>query len=221
MPRAIKADLAERCGAADVSAHLLEKGVWTAVKAFAKNPDAAIEDAQAVLRARLTGSAARADQVRTLAPDLAEKERERERVRTLYRRGKISDAEAETDLDAIASETADIRALLDSLRVRDDLATAQEAYLSEIGAALLSMSEKIEQIEAVGDRAAQRRMIELLAPRLEIATELLEAAGTVRPDGRVRKRGVKSATLRVTLALRAEPSQIAIVSNRRTPDAPQ
>jgi hypothetical protein len=83
------------------------------------------------------------------------------------------------------------------------------------------MSEKVEQIEAADDRAAKRRLIELLAPRLEIATDLLEAAGTVRPDGRVRKRAVKSATLRVTLALRVEPSQIAIDSNTHSPGAPR
>jgi site-specific DNA recombinase len=221
MPRAVKADLAERCVGADVSAHLLEAKVWAEVKAFVHDPGDAVEGAQAALRARLDGSAARAEQARTLTIELAEKERERERVRTLYRRGKITDAEAEADLDTIASETADIRAQLDTLRVRDDLATAQEAYLSEIGAALLAMREKVELIEAADDRAAKRRLIELLAPRLEIETELVEPAGTVRPDGRVRKRAVKRATLLVTLALRAKPSKIAIDSNTRTPGGPR
>jgi hypothetical protein len=167
MPRAIKADLAERCVAADVSAHLLEEKVWTEVKAFVTDPGDAVEDAQAVLRARLEGSAAR------LAP----------------RPRRPGDGPG-------------------TVPVRDRRGAARD------------------ERESRADRGSRRpsgetALIELLAPRLEIVTDLVEAAGTVRPDGRVRKRAVKSATLRVTLALRVEPSQIAIDSNTHSPGAPR
>jgi hypothetical protein len=123
--------------------------------------------------------------------ELGGKEQEGGRILGLFRRGRISSDEAERELDAIASEATQIRELIDSLRVRAALATTQEAYLSDVGLALVRMRGRIEEIERTNDRAAMREQIELLVPRITIHTEFVGA-----PGARSRKR----ATARMQLA---------------------
>src|SRR5581483_1951416 len=68
---------------------------------------------------------------RRLQELLAEKEAERERVTTLFRRGHISRSEAGVQLDAVGREIADLRALIDSLAAQVELAKAWEARVVE------------------------------------------------------------------------------------------
>ena len=90
----------------------------------------------------MTESAGFEERRRTLLGQLAEKETERERVLTLFRRGTISDAEAERELDAIAKEAAGVREMIESLRAQTALIEAQEAFLTDSAALLGSAARR-------------------------------------------------------------------------------
>jgi site-specific DNA recombinase len=180
-----------RCRSALVNARRLEGAVWQEVRAFVNDPGEHIAEAQRQLREQLASAGQSEEQRRRLARELTGKEQERERVLGLFRRGRITLDEAERELDAIAAEAAQIRELIDSLRVRVEMAAVQEAYLSDVGAAIVKMRDRIEEIERTNDRAAMREQVELVVPRIVIHTELIGAG-----DGRPRKR----ATARIQLA---------------------
>jgi site-specific DNA recombinase len=194
------------CGGKQIDAAGLEDAVWKAARAFIDHPDEYIADAQQQLRDRLATASEGDAQRKRLAAELAGKEHERERVLGMFRRGRITADEAERELDAIAAEAAQIRELIDSLRVRVELAAAQEAYLSDVGVALARMRGRVEEIERTDDRQAKRQLIELLVPRIVIRTEF---AGTT-PTGRRRKR----AKAHLTLAFAHATAVVSITQGR-------
>ncbi len=93
---------AERCRAKLVRAAWLEDEVWQHCRRFILNPQDTLGEVQRELRARTTRTAELEAQRQSLQRQLGEKEAERERVLTLYRRNRISVSEAETQLDAMA-----------------------------------------------------------------------------------------------------------------------
>jgi site-specific DNA recombinase len=125
------------CDAKILPADWLEDAVWQEYRRFILNPGEALDEARHKLRERMTASAGFEGRRRTLLGQLAEKETERERVLSLFRRGTISDVEAERELDAIGREAASVREMIESLRAQTALVEAQEAFLTD-SAALLS-----------------------------------------------------------------------------------
>jgi site-specific DNA recombinase len=194
-----------RCPAATIDARRLEETVWREVRAFIDNPGPYVEQAQQQLRERLATASQTEAQSKRLARELAGKEQERERVLGLFRRGRITADEAERELDAVAAEAAQIRDLIDSLKVRAEMAAAQEAYLSDVGAALARMRDRVDEIERTNDRAAKRELIELLAPSIVIQTEIL---------GRAKVRQRKRLSVRLTLAFRSEVAVVPVTGRR-------
>jgi len=196
------------CTAGVVSAVSLEEAVWKEVRGFVDHPDEHIAEAQRQLRERLADAGRIEEERRGLTRDLAGKEQERERVLDLFRRGRITTAECDRDLDKVNEETRKIRELLDAIRTRAEMTAASEAYLSDVGAALARMQGKMDEIERTNDRAAMREQIELLAPRIVVRTEIL---GT-RPSGRA----IKRASALVTLAYRSKPAVVSITNGPGT-----
>jgi site-specific DNA recombinase len=190
-----------RCPASQIDADRLEETVWHEVRAFVDDPGPYIEQAQRDLRARLADASEDDERRRALARDLAGKEQERERILDLFRRGRITAAECDRDLDKVAAEAREIREMLDALRARAEMAAASEAYLSDVGSALGKMQDRVEEIERTNDTAAMRELIELLVPHIVLQTEMLSG-------GKVRQR--KQASLRLTLAYRSESTVVSI-----------
>src|SRR5206468_3439895 len=151
----------------------LERAVWQEVRGFVDHPEEHIAEAQRQLRARLADASQADEQRKSLARELASKEQERERVLDLFRRGRITAAECDRDLDKVTAESRSIRELLDALRTRAEMTAASEAYLSDVGAALSRMQGRMDEIERTSDLVAMREQIELLAPRIVIRTEVL------------------------------------------------
>jgi site-specific DNA recombinase len=206
-----------RCIGAAVSIAALDAAIWREVRAFVADPAAAIEDAQQQVRDRLASVADDEERRRALRATLAATDAERERVRFQFRKGWITAAEAEADFEAVAAEEAQIRSLLAALETRATLAAAQEAHLSEVGAGLSRMRERVEEIERTDDRAGKRYLIELLVSKLEIETEPLG----VKEGGRRQRNAVRA---RVRLAFRAEPAVVSVTmtdpgNNNQSPDA--
>src|SRR6266536_1957251 len=90
---------AGRCNSGWVSGTALERAVWKEVRGFVDHPEEHIAEAQQQLRDRLADASQHEDRRKALARDLAGKEQERERVLDLFRRGRITAAECDRDLD--------------------------------------------------------------------------------------------------------------------------
>ncbi|MGD9892317.1 MAG: recombinase family protein, partial [Dehalococcoidia bacterium] len=167
-----------RCHSPSVRASDVESAVWSDIKRWADDPGDYLADAQAQLRARMEQSTNAEAQRRELIGQIAGKETERERVLTMYRRGRISIDEADKELDAIAKETATLRELVESLRAQESLTAAAESHLTTTATVLANLKDKIAAIERTKDTAAQREIIELLVFEITV-----RAVG----DGRRRK----------------------------------
>ena len=119
----------------------------------------------------------------------------------LFRRGRITAAECDRDLDKVAADSREIREMLDALRARAEMAAASEAYLSDVGAALAQMHGSVDEIEETNDWQRKRQLIELLVPRMIVRTEI---TGTT-PGGRRRKK----TRLCLTLAYREKEAVVS------------
>jgi site-specific DNA recombinase len=160
----------QRCPSKAVRADRLEDEVWADCREWIRNPGKPLAEAQRQLRERMEQSANLEAERRALHEQLAEKEAERERVLTLYRRNRITVDEAERQLDAITAETADVRHLLDALQSQAALTTAFEAHLTEATALLLRLRDQLEEVERTNDWATKRRVVECLVSRVVIQT---------------------------------------------------
>jgi hypothetical protein len=66
---------------------------------------------------------------------------------TLFRRGRASLQDTESQLEAIEQEAATIRMSLDAMQAQRDLAEAFESHYTEATTLLMSLRERLEEIE--------------------------------------------------------------------------
>ena len=166
-----RVDPAHRCRSKMLSARWIEDLVWQDCRAFIRNPGKALAEAQRELRNRLAQTSGLDEQRRALLKQVGEKEMERERVMTLFRRGRVTLDEVERQLDDVGRETAQLRQLLEALKVQEDLAQAFEAHLSEASTMLARLGERLEEVERKDDWAAKRQIVELLVAQISVRTE--------------------------------------------------
>ena len=167
---ALHPDPARRCRGKRLPATWLEDAVWQECRAFILNPGDALAEAQRQLQERLRRSTEVDAECRRLQQVLAGKEAERERVMTLYRRGRATLDDTEAQLDAIQREAADLRATIDALRAQQDLTQAFEAQYADARALLGRLRDNLEEIERANDWQAKRQIVELLVAGLQVAT---------------------------------------------------
>lgn len=171
----------EQCGGKGVHAKVLESIVWADCRQWARDPGAALADAQAQLRARLDKAPALEEERRGLQRALAAKEVERGRVMTLFRRGKATLEETEQQLDSIQREASDLQSQSEGLRAQQELSEAFESHFFEAAAMLSRVHERIGEIEAglestdpdtlMAAQRDQRAVIESLVASITIRTE--------------------------------------------------
>ncbi|HEY7031022.1 MAG TPA: recombinase family protein [Thermomicrobiales bacterium] len=190
-----------RCFGKQIPADWLEAAVWQECRQFILHPGDVLDEARRRLRERMTESTSFDERRRSLLGELANKETERERIVTLYRRGKIDDDEADRELDAVAREAGQLRELIESLSAQAALVDAQEAYLTETAAALATLREELADIEATNDATAKREVIERLVRQITVET---------------RRTGMRrlEADVRVALRLKHESMALVIDSSR-------
>lgn len=174
------------CHGRIINADWLEGLVWQDVSAFLRNPGQALEDARQQLLERQSNQGELEAKRKALLAQAVDKETERERVLTLYRRGVITLAEAEGQLGAIAQEAAQLRGLARALESQAALAQAHEAWLTSTEALLAELGRRLEAIEAIEDpqerRRAMRPIVEHLVGEMVVTTDL--SAPGVRFKGR-------------------------------------
>jgi site-specific DNA recombinase len=168
---AVHPDVHARCKGKALPAQWLEDLVWRDCRAFILNPGDALAEAQAQLRDRLSQVASLEGERRLLQHQIAAKEGERERVMTLYRRGRASLADTEMQLDAIQREVSELQTTRDALRTQEELAHAFEAHFANAATLLAQLAGRLEEIEAADDLATKRQVIELLVSEIKVTTQ--------------------------------------------------
>jgi hypothetical protein len=89
---------------------------------------------------------------------------------TLYRRGRASLADTESQLDAIQREVRDLQATLDALRTQEELTHAFESHYANAATLLAQLAGRLEEIEATNDWETKRHVIELLVSEIKVTT---------------------------------------------------
>ena len=205
-----EADPTSRCRAKLVRTDWLDGLVWQHCREFIFNPGDSLADAQRQLRSRLEQTAGMDEQRKALLRQIAEKEGERERAMTLFRRGRASLEETERQLDDIDQEASSLKSMLDAIRSQAELAAAFETHLSEAAAMLARLRGRVEEIEADAASDDPERRVVGLRAKQEII-ELLVSGITVETSGEGRR---KTAEVTIRYAF-GEPT--AVASSRNGP----
>jgi site-specific DNA recombinase len=158
------------CPGKAVNADDLERTVWDHCREFIQNPGPALAEAQVQLQARQGQTADHTAERARLARTLAEKDAERERTMTLFRRNLITLAEAERELAAVAREQATARGLLDALDAAAALTQTAEAQLADAAALLGRLRGRLEEVERTNDWATKRQVVEMLVREVRVQT---------------------------------------------------
>jgi site-specific DNA recombinase len=166
-----------RCPGKVLRADWLEAEVWRGCREYIDHPGDMLADAQAELRRRLADSAGHEERRRDLLRQIAEKDQERERVMTLYRRNRATLEETERQLDAIGTETAALRQMLEALKAQDELGRAFEAQIVATTAMLSDLRARADEAERTGDWDTKRGLIERLVTRITVTTTGEEKRG--------------------------------------------
>jgi site-specific DNA recombinase len=178
-----------RCQAKAVRGDQLEKQVWSDVESFLRNPEAVLEQ----LHTRLTSDGKEADQTRKqvtrLEGLLAQKATERSRVVGLYRRGRLTDADLDAQMDEIGKEETALESQVAEMRSKIDGADSIGANISSAQALLAKLRKRLDEPVSWEQR---RRLIEVLVSRVQVDT--------------VEESGVKQSRITVTYRF-SEPDQ--------------
>lgn len=167
-------DSSRRCIGRTVKVALLDAYVWEQIRAFVFDPGEAIGEAQAELRKRMGQSAGVEAQRQAILGQIAAKDKERDRVLTLYRKGHITLDEVDEQMATIGREAAQLRAMAEAIKAQDEITQALEAQLSETTAMLGQLRENFEEIERTNDFARKRQIVELLVRGITVHTEETE-----------------------------------------------
>ena len=108
-----------RCQAKAVRGDHLEEQVWSDVETFLRNPEPVLQQLQARLQSDVQGSEEIRNQVTRLEALLAEKANERSRVVGLYRRGRLTEADLDAQMDEIGKEQTALEVQIAELRRQD------------------------------------------------------------------------------------------------------
>jgi site-specific DNA recombinase len=166
-----------RCHARVINATWLEAEIWAHCRAFILNPGEALAEAQQQLH-DWTAQVAQIEIHRDgYLRALQEKHTERERVMTLFRRGRVTLHEAEAELDAIAKEETALRQQLSAIEAQKALAEAFESHLTDASLLLTRLQTHLAQVEAENDIATKRQVIEYLVRGIHIDTPEGEKPG--------------------------------------------
>ncbi len=155
-----------RCHNQGVRSDDLEASVWQDCREIIQHPGKYLADAQKQLRARMETSASVETQRQEILEQIGDKDTERERTMTLFRRGRSTLEETETQLDAVTAETAELRRLLDAIRAQEALTQAFENQVTEAASLFDRMQGELEEIERTDDRPRKRQIMQLLVSRI-------------------------------------------------------
>ena len=180
-----------KCSSQSVRGDVLERQVWADVEAFARNPEPVLERLQGRLEADAKGSGQIREQVARLEGLIAQKATERSRVVGLYRRGRLTDADLDAQMEEIGKEEAALEAHAAELRGKIAGADSIGATINSAEVLLAKLRKRIAEPVSWEQK---RHLIEALVAGVRVDT--------------VEECGVKRAEITVTYRF-SQPDQLA------------
>ena len=156
-----------RCHAKPIRGDDLEAQVWADVESFLRNPQPVLQQLHARLESDAKGSDQNRKQVTRLEGLLAQKATERSRVVGLYRRGRLTEADLDAQMDEIGKEETALEAQIAELGGRIAGADSIAGNLSSAEALLAQLRKRLDQPVAWEQR---RRLIEILVAGVQVDT---------------------------------------------------
>jgi site-specific DNA recombinase len=181
--RAVFQRLRERCPSKAVRGDPLEKLVWADVEGFLRNPGPILEQLRSKLEGDVKDSDKLKDQQRRLEGLVAAKATERSRVVGLYRRGRLTDADLDEQMNEIGKEQAALEVQLAELKSRAEGARSIGANVATAGSLLAKLRKRLDEPVSW---EVKRQLIEVLLAGIAVGT--IEQNGVVQPRVTVRYR---------------------------------
>lgn len=189
-----------RCPSAPVSGRV-EEAIWADVLSLLSRPESALKAAARARERQCQARAATQAQITHIRASLSAKTAERDLVLSLFRRGRIGEADLDRQLDAIAGEEAALSALLTQGEQEQSRVAGQEQAHHAAAGMLRALHASLSDPQAL-PYATRRAILERLVERVEVATS-------------TDARGKKCATLTVHYRL-SDPS----IGSEKTMDLP-
>jgi site-specific DNA recombinase len=161
----------ERCPSRTIRAAWMEQIVWEACRNFIRNPDKALAKAQEQLHVRQQQVPTLEQELAACLRALAEKGQERDRVMTMFKRGRLPLQDAEVHLDAIAQEEETLRQQCAALDAQKALVETTETHLGDAQRLLEQLHGRLADIEERDAQVAKRQVVECLVHGIRIDTD--------------------------------------------------
>jgi site-specific DNA recombinase len=168
--------IGQKCPSKSVRGDYLEKLVWSDVDTFLRNPGSVLEQLKAKFDAETKGAHKEEQKQQQIEALLAEKANERGRVVGLYRRGRLTDADLDQQINEIGQEEAALQAQLEDLKGKVKGSESVNANLTSAEALLGTLRERLDQGMSWEHK---RQLIEILVARIRVDTA--ETCGIVQP----------------------------------------
>jgi site-specific DNA recombinase len=156
-----------RCQAKSVRGDQLEEQVWSDVETFLRSPEPVLQQLHAKLESDAQGSDQTRTQVARLEGLVAQKATERSRVVGLYRRGRLTEAHLDAQMDEIGKEEVALEAQADELRGKISGAESIGANISSAQALLATLRKRLDETVSW---ELKRRLIEVLVAGVRVDT---------------------------------------------------
>ncbi len=170
-----------KCRSKSVRGDRLEEQIWSDMVAFLHNPGEVLQQLKSRLESDNTGTDQARKQIARLEALVEQKAAERARVVGLYRRGRLSDADVDTQMEEIGAEQVALQAQISELQ-------AKIAVADSIGNNMTTAEAVLERLRARLDDPItweqKRRLVEILVAGIRVDT--------------VETNGVKQAQITVT-----------------------
>lgn len=186
-----------KCGAKHVNAEWLENLVWEGCRNFIRNPGEALDEVQRQLSSRLSESVDVTAERQALATVLLNKDNEKERMLTLFRRGRISIEDLESQMDAMASEVAEIQQRINAIDAQTQITAVARQHITDAHHLLERLRTRLDDIERTDNIDLKHQIITRLVSEIRIKTDT-----SVRP---------KAASVSITYVF--APDSCAILTN--------
>ena len=164
--------LQKLCEAKAIRGDDLERQIWSDVETFLRNPGPVLAQIQKRLEADAQSSGNVRGRLKQLEGQLEQKAGERSRVVALYRRGRLTDAALDEQLEEIGKEEAGIEAQMEELRNQIRGAESVGTAVSSAESLLIRLRKRLDQPIAWEQK---RQLIEILVAGIQVET--LEVCG--------------------------------------------
>jgi site-specific DNA recombinase len=165
------------CASKGIRGDHLEQQIWKDVETFLRDPKPVLERLHARLQSDAKGSEQILKQLTRLEGLLSQKATERSRVVGLYRRGRLTDADLDAQMEDIGKEEAALETQIAELRGKIAGAESIGANISSAQALLTRLRKRLDEPVSWEQR---RRLIEVLVAGVKVGT--VEAGGVKQAE---------------------------------------